>query len=117
MRQLFIIILILFIPLYLQAEPQLWRISHYCSCEKCCGKSDAIMASGKKVYIGAVACNWFKFGTKLEIEGKVYIVEDRGAKSIFGTKKHPKLAIDIYCPTHQEALNKGIQYKEVKILQ
>lgn len=35
------------------------------------------MASGKRVYEGAVASNCHPLGTKLEIEGKQYNVEDR----------------------------------------
>ena len=95
-------------------EPGLWRISHYCACQKCCGKSDGIMASGKKVYPGAIACNWLPFGTKVVINDKTYIVEDRGAKSIFGSKNNHKKAIDIYCNSHKEALRKGVYYAEVR---
>ena len=95
-----------------------WRISHYCACEKCCGKwADGHFASGKKVYVGGVACNWLKFGTKIEIDGKIYTVEDRGAKSIFGDNNNHIKAIDIYCDSHQEARNKGIYYSKVKIIE
>ena len=39
------------------------------------------MASGKKVYVGAVACpRSIKLGTKVEILGKTYVCEDRTAK-------------------------------------
>jgi len=101
-----------------QAAPELWRISHYCACEKCCGKSDGITASGKKVQeCHTVACNWLAFGTKVKIGNKVYIVEDRGAKSIFGSKSNHKKAIDIYCSSHKEALQKGIYYAEVELCQ
>jgi len=101
----------------LPARADQFRISHYCACEKCCGKSDGITASGKKVQEGhTIACNWLKFGTKVKIGSKTYVVEDRGAKSIFGTIKNPKKAIDIYCASHREALNKGVYYAKVEIL-
>lgn len=95
-----------------------WRISHYCSCQKCCGKySDGKFASNKPCYVGGVACNWLPFGTKIKIDGKLYTVEDRGAKSIFGTKKNPKYAIDVYCASHVAALRNGVYYtKNVEVL-
>lgn len=92
-----------------------FRISHYCHCSKCCGKSDGIMASGKKVYPGAVALNWLPFGTKLKITGipGIFTVEDNGAVSIFGSKKNPKKALDIYVQSHSDALKHGVFYAEV----
>ncbi len=38
------------------------------------------MASGKKVYVGAVANNCLEFGTKIKMNNIVYTVEDRMAK-------------------------------------
>ena len=94
-----------------------WKITNYCACSRCCGKyADGHFASGKKVYEGGVACNWLKFGTKVKIGDKVYTVEDRGAKSIFGTKDNHIKALDIYCASHKEALKKGVYYAEVEIL-
>jgi 3D (Asp-Asp-Asp) domain-containing protein len=96
---------------------EMYRITAYCACEKCCGKwSDGYFASGRKVYVGGVACNWLPFGTKLEIEGLgTYTVEDRGAKSIFGTKDNPIKALDIYFDQHKEARKFGVQYRKVTI--
>lgn len=38
------------------------------------------MASNKKVYTGAIACpRRYSFGTKVEINGKEYVCEDRMA--------------------------------------
>lgn len=100
---------------------ELWRVTHYCACEKCCGKwSDGHFASGKPVYVGGVACNWLPFGTKLRItQGKIvttYVVEDRGAKSIFGDKDNHKKALDIYCSTHNEAKQNGVKWLKVEVL-
>jgi len=98
-----------------------WRVTHYCSCVKCCGKyADGYFASGKRVYVGGVACNWLPFGTKLRVtQGKVtkiYTVEDRGAKSIFGDKDNHRKALDIYCSTHSEAKGLGVKYLKVEVL-
>lgn len=96
---------------------ELWKVTAYCSCEKCCGVySDGYFASGKKVYVGGVACNWLPFGSRIRIGNREYTIEDRGAKSIFGTKRNPIKAVDIYFDSHQEALKHGVKYKEVTIL-
>ena len=96
---------------------KLWKITAYCSCEKCCGIfADGITASGKRVFKGIVANNWLEFGTKVEIEGLgIYIVEDRGSKKYFGTKQERRKAIDIYFDTHEEAKRFGVKYLRVKI--
>src|SRR3990167_2657477 len=98
-------------------KKELWLITAYCSCKRCCGKSDGITASGKKVRFGYIALNWLPFYTKVEIEGLgIFTVMDRGAKSLFGSKKNPIEHIDIYLTTHKEALKFGKQYRKVKIL-
>jgi len=95
----------------------IFRITAYCHKACCCGAyADGRFASGKKVYVGGVACNFLPFGTKLLINNTTYTVEDRGAKAIFGTKDNPIKAIDIYFPCHEQALQFGVQYKEVIIL-
>lgn len=87
-----------------------FKITAYCSCSKCCGKSDGITASGAKATAGrTIAAPFtFKFGTKLIINGHEYIVEDRGG-AIKGNR------IDIYFDSHQEALSFGVKYLEVFI--
>jgi 3D (Asp-Asp-Asp) domain-containing protein len=95
----------------------IFRITAYCACAKCTHPfTDGRFASGKKVYVGGVACNFLPFGTKLLINNTTYTVEDRGARSVFGTKDNPIKAIDIYFPCHEQALQFGVQYKEVIIL-
>ena len=98
-----------------EKEPKLkslgkFKITAYCSCSKCCGKSDGITASGTKATAGRTiaAPSTFKFGTKLIINGHEYTVEDRGG-AIKGNR------IDIYFDSHQEALNFGVKYIEVFI--
>ena len=79
-----------------------YTLTAYCACAKCCGKTDGITASGKKAVSGhtVAAPSNFPFGTKLEINGKIYTVEDRGG-AIQGKR------LDIYFNSHQEALNFG----------
>lgn len=97
---------------------EVWRVSAYCPNECCCKQyADGEFASGRKVYVGACAINWLKFGTKVKIHTLgVYVVEDRGAKSIFGTKKKPKKAVDIFFKTHKEARKFGIKHLPVEVL-
>ncbi len=85
-----------------------FKITAYCACSKCCGKSNGITASGVKATAGrtvAVDAS-IPFGTKLIIDGHEYVAEDRGG-SVQGNR------IDIFCSSHAEAINFGVQYKEV----
>lgn len=96
-----------------KAEPKytslgIFKISHYCPCAKCCGKTNGITASGtiatpnKTVAAGTA----LPFGTILKIDGQEYVVEDRGGA--IGNNR-----IDVFCSTHTEALQKGVYYTEV----
>lgn len=103
-------------------SPNLWKITAYCACVKCCGKSDAITASGKKARPNhTVALNWLPFGTRVLINGVPYVVEDRGAESHFGTYYHRKGAkkqikhIDIYFASHSEARKFGVKWLPVVV--
>lgn len=97
---------------------EIYKITAYCACEKCCGpRAQGLTASGKKVKSGMIALNWLPFGTKVNIKGLgIYTVEDRGAKSLFGTKKNPIKHIDIYMTNHQAALNFGVKWLEVEVI-
>ena len=86
-------------------------LTAYCPCEKCCGKSDGITATGAKVQQGvtvAVDPNVIPYGTELIINGHTYIAQDCGG-AIKGNK------IDIYFDSHAEALNFGIQTADVYV--
>lgn len=85
-----------------------YKITYYCACMRCCGKTNGITASGEKVKAGVTvaAPKEFPFGTKLLINGNTYIVQDRG-----GAIKNKR--IDIYCETHEEALKNGVDYYDV----
>ena len=92
-------------------KTKIYKITAYCSCAKCCGKTNGITASGRKARAGRTiaAPRGFKFGTKLSINGKTYVVEDRGG-AIKGNR------IDLYVNSHSEALRWGVKYLPVKIL-
>jgi len=110
-----ILCLALLLPSIAQAE-ELWKITAYCSCKICCGKSDGITASGKQARQGYVACNWLPFGTKLNIEGLGdFVVMDRGAKSLFGSKANKVKHLDIWCHSHMKAKLFGVKYRRVII--
>lgn len=85
----------------------------YCSCAKCCGKSNGITASGAKAAWGTIAApRSFSFGTKMlisELPGTTFTVQDRGG-AITGNR------IDIWFPSHAEALAWGRRTIHVKIV-
>ena len=80
-------------------------VTHYCACSLCCGENAAgITASGKPVAEGLVAMSsYYPFGTKIEINGVMYTVEDRGGSGI----ENDIHRVDIYVPDHQQALRLG----------
>lgn len=81
-----------------------FTLTYYCSCSKCCGKTNGITAWGTKATAGKTIAtsSKFAFGTKLIINGHEYIVEDRGG-AIQGNK------IDIFVNSHSEALQLGVK--------
>ena len=96
---------------------EIFKITAYCPCEICCDKTDGITASGKKSRYGYVACNWLTFNTQVNIDGLgIFSVQDRGARSQFGSYKNKIKHIDIFFPTHKQAKQFGVQYRKVKIL-
>ena len=88
-----------------------YKITAYCPCSKCCGKSTGRTASGTTAIAGrtVAASSKFAFGTKLNIGGHVYTVEDRGG-AVNGNK------IDIFVNTHAEALQWGVRYLNVSVV-
>ena len=88
-----------------------YKITAYCPCSKCCGKTNGRTASGTTATAGrtVAASSKFAFGTKLNIGGHVYTVEDRGG-AINGNK------IDIFVNTHAEALQWGVRYLNVSVV-
>lgn len=88
-----------------------YKITAYCPCAKCCGKTNGRTASGTKATAGrtVAASSKFAFGTKLNIGGHIYTVEDRGG-AINGNK------IDIFVNSHAEALQWGVRYLNVSVV-
>lgn len=88
-----------------------YKVTAYCSCEKCCGKTNGITASGTHATANRTIAtpSTFKFGTKVLINGTTYTVEDRGG-AIQGNR------IDIYMNSHSEALAFGVRYLYVEVL-
>lgn len=86
------------------------EFTYYDACKDCCGKTDGITASGAKATAKhtIAAPPEYAFGTNIEYDGVIYTVEDRGG-SIKGNR------FDIYVDSHQEAVNLGRRYGEVKV--
>lgn len=93
------------------ANGEIYKITAYCSCAKCCGKATGRTASGTMATAGrtVAASSKFAFGTKLNIGGHIYTVEDRGG-AINGNK------IDIYVNSHSAALQWGVKYLPVSVV-
>ena len=86
-------------------EWQLFTLTAYCGCEKCCGKSDRITATGAYAVEGvtiAVDPAVIPYGSLVDIEGiGTFVAGDCGG-AIKGNK------IDIYFERHEDALKFGI---------
>lgn len=104
-------------------EPELislgeFRVTAYCSCEKCCGKWAQNRPNGKVYgstgvelvsnYSIAVDPTIIPYGTKIFIDGKEYRADDTG-----GAIKANR--IDLYMNSHDAALEWGVQYHEIFI--
>lgn len=84
-------------------------ITYYCACSICCGISTGITASGTIATAGktiAVDPDVIPYGTQVVINGVVYTAEDTGSAI---TGNH----IDIFCSSHEEAVNNGTHYADV----
>jgi len=86
-------------------------ITAYCTCKICCG----VYSGGNRTASGtvpttnrtlAVDTNEIPFGTRLVINGQIYVAEDRGG-AIKGKR------IDMFFYTHKEALRWGRRTMEV----
>lgn len=88
-----------------------YKVTAYCSCARCCGKTNGITASGRRATANhtVAAPSTFAFGTQMVINGKTYVVEDRGG-AIQGNR------IDIYMNSHSEALAWGVRYLDVEVI-
>jgi 3D (Asp-Asp-Asp) domain-containing protein len=97
---------------------EVFKATAYCSCVKCCNKKPSdkwygITATGRVARWGTVAVdrNVIKLGSKLRIEGfpnTTFRAEDVGG-AIKGNH------IDIWFPSHEEALDFGVKKMVVYI--
>lgn len=100
-----------------------FRITAYCSCHECCGRyadNRPTDENGKEIVYGAASVplkegvsvaadtSLLPFGTEIFIDGKKYVVQDKGG-AIKGNR------IDIYFEDHDAALQFGVQTKKVYI--
>lgn len=87
-----------------------FRITHYCPCFYCCGAwGGSSTASGTTPTPGrtiAVDPSVIPLGTRVIINGQVYVAEDTGG-SVSGK------TIDIFVADHSTALSYGVYYAEV----
>lgn len=83
-----------------------FKLTAYCTCSICCGKwAGGGTASGAAPTPGrTIAMAGVPFGTKLSINGHIYVVEDRG--TAYGH-------VDILMASHEEALQFGLKYADV----
>ena len=92
------------------------RVTAYCPCPKCCGEySDGVTACGHEICPGdtfVAADGRYSFGTEMLIPGysnsQPVQVLDRGG-AIKGNR------LDVFFATHQEALEWGVRYLDVKV--
>lgn len=91
-----------------------FKITHYCPCSICCGPySNGITSTGVTATTNhtiAVDPSQIPYGSKVVINGQVYVAEDCG-----GAIKTN--CIDIYVATHAEGEAKGVYYTDVYLLQ
>ena len=99
-------------PFVPKVTPTVYKVTAYCPCIQCCGKSDGITASGTKALAGrtiAVDPQVIPLGSKVLIGGKTFVAEDIGG-SVKGRR------IDMFFATHREALQFGVQNLPVVVV-
>lgn len=86
-----------------------WTCTAYCCGACCCGEyATGYTASGTLATEGrTIACNVLPFGTQVMIDGNTYVVEDTG------WTPYGDAWIDIYFDSHEDALNFGVQTKDI----
>ena len=102
-----------------------FKVTAYCPCAKCCGKSDRITASGHKLKYGdsiAAAGKKYPFGTKLFIPGYgPAIVKDRGGAitddciDVIFYEKSPRPDMNDLEYSHALAKKWGVRFMDVEI--
>lgn len=86
------------------------KVSHYCCCEKCCGKSDGITYSGVKATPGvtvAVDTSLIPLGSDVLLDYGDGIINYYRADDTGNAIKGKML--DLCVSSHQEAINLGVR--------
>lgn len=89
-----------------------FKTTAYCSCSRCCGKSDGITATGTHATEGrtiAVDPSVIPYGAKVKIGDCEYVAEDCGG-AIKGK------VIDVFIGDHNRASEYGVRYEEVFLI-
>ena len=90
-----------------------FKITHYCPCSICCGPwANGITSTGVTATTNrtiAVDPTQIPYGSKVVINGQVYVAEDCGGAI---KKNH----IDVYVNSHEEALALGVTNAEVYLV-
>lgn len=90
-----------------------FEVTGYCSCEICCGKKKEKLTKSetnpKAGYTLAADPAVLPMGSRVEIDGTIYTVEDTG-KAVKGN------IVDIYFDTHEEAMIYGRQRKNIYLI-
>ena len=101
-----------------------FKLTAYCSCEKCCGEwalnrpkdengKDIVYGSTGTILVAGTSIatdpSVIPYGSQVEINGHIYTAHDTGG-AIQGNR------IDVYFDSHQDALNFGVQYADVYLV-
>ena len=102
-------------------------LTYYCCCPRCCGSHvrqvskgvyRSTTASGMRVQTGQappypiVGCNWLPLGSRVEINGTIYTVEDRGGGGLSRVGN-----LDVYVHQgHKKALRLGKRSVTIRII-
>lgn len=94
-----------------QTQEDVFTITAYCPCEKCCGAyANGYTATGEKATQGVTIAadpDVLPMGTEIELDGHTYTVQDTGG-AIAGNR------LDLYFDSHEDALQWGVREKIVR---
>ena len=88
------------------------KITYYCPCEICSegwGRQTYSGKTARSEHTVAVDPEVFDIGSKLLIDGKIYVAEDVGG-GVCGDH------VDIFVDTHEETLEGGVRFTDVKVV-
>lgn len=90
----------------------IFRITGYCGCDSCSGGHELTYAGTVPQANHTVSADLdqFPLGTRLQINGIVYTVEDKGS-SVHGE------ILDIYYDSHEDAISNGVFEAEVFLIE